>query len=367
MAANIKVSGKVYNGIETISVKDTSDAQVRFSLQGTLPPEKSDVNFYDYDGALVASYTAADFANLSAMPANPSHTGLVAEGWNWTLADAKTYVANNRRLNIGQMYHTESGKSEFDVEINEETGFTATLTGTSGTQKDWGDGATDTLETHTYATAGNYVIKLSESYLPSLQNSKKVRAVRIASGVTSIEYGGFAQCHLLKYVTIPLSVTTFDAGGDIFSDCFSLKHITIPISVIEIAANMFYQCFFLQTIALPKNITSIGFSSFGRCALFQSITIPEGVTTVGSYTFYECSSLREVIIPSSVTEIQGGAFDSCTWLTIVTVLATTPPTVASYSFPSNVTTIYIPYGTLATYQADTNWSTYASKLVELPA
>ena len=33
----------------------------------------ADVTFYDYDGTIVASYTAADFANLSAMPANPTY------------------------------------------------------------------------------------------------------------------------------------------------------------------------------------------------------------------------------------------------------------------------------------------------------
>lgn len=40
------------------------------------------VNFIDYDGTIVQSYSAADFANLSAMPENPYHAGLTAQGWN---------------------------------------------------------------------------------------------------------------------------------------------------------------------------------------------------------------------------------------------------------------------------------------------
>ena len=63
---------------------------------------KKDVNFYDYDGTLVTSYTKTEFLSLSAMPDNPSHDGLTAQGWNWSLNDAKTYVTANGKLDVGQ-------------------------------------------------------------------------------------------------------------------------------------------------------------------------------------------------------------------------------------------------------------------------
>ena len=92
--------------------------------------EEKDVNFYDYyDGTIVASYSAADFANLSALPANPSHSGLVAEGWNWTLSDAQTYVAANGGLDIGQTYHTVSGYTENIVRVNSQVGMTLVVNG----------------------------------------------------------------------------------------------------------------------------------------------------------------------------------------------------------------------------------------------
>ena len=53
-----------------------------------------EVNFLDYDGTILYSYTAAEFAALSSMPANPTHDGLTAQGWNWSLANAKAYVAS---------------------------------------------------------------------------------------------------------------------------------------------------------------------------------------------------------------------------------------------------------------------------------
>ena len=73
--------------------------------------ESKSVVFIDYDGTIVQSYTPTEFAALSALPSNPVHTaeGLTSQGWNWTLADAKTYVASSGKLTIGQMYITDDG------------------------------------------------------------------------------------------------------------------------------------------------------------------------------------------------------------------------------------------------------------------
>jgi hypothetical protein len=108
------------------------------------------VVFYDYDGTIVTSYSASAFAQLSQLPANPTHTGLVAQGWNWSLADAKTYVAKYGKLNIGQMYITASGATEIDVVMQEgrlEPTLTICVNGTITV--DWGDGTTPDTVTGT--------------------------------------------------------------------------------------------------------------------------------------------------------------------------------------------------------------------------
>ena len=63
------------------------------------------------------------------MPANPDHSadGLTAQGWNWTLSDAKTYVAAYGRLDIGQMYITSDGKTHIYIHL--EQGRTSPLLG----------------------------------------------------------------------------------------------------------------------------------------------------------------------------------------------------------------------------------------------
>ena len=135
----------------------------------------NDVNFYDYDGTIVDSYSAADFAQLSALPSNPSHDGLTAQGWNWSLSDAKTHVATYGKLNIGQMYATSDGKTRLYIHLGQ--GRLAPYLGlaVNGTATvDWGDNSATSTVTgsntttvintqHTYATPGDYVISIAVS------------------------------------------------------------------------------------------------------------------------------------------------------------------------------------------------------------
>ena len=139
--------------------------------------EDNDVIFIDYDGTIRYSYTKAEFAQLSELPPNPDHTdmGLVAEGWNWSLANAKSYVSKYRWLVIGQTYHTASGAMEIDVELRSgRMNPTVGLCVVGTVNIEWGDGTEDTVLTgtsittavyasHEYADSGKYTIRIKNS------------------------------------------------------------------------------------------------------------------------------------------------------------------------------------------------------------
>ena len=205
---------------------------------GSDPPDA--VRFYDYDGTLLYQYTAAQFLALSAMPANPTHTGLTAQGWNWTLANAKDYVEDWGFLDIGQVYTTSSGATEIDIEL-----FKGMLTpnlriSPNGTAViDWGDGSsTDTVTgtsittakttQHTYSSAGKYTIKItmssgtfgfyhSSSYSiltdgGSTMNynyvyANAIKAVRLGSSCVRLGNYAFNYCTSMRYVTIHNNLT----------------------------------------------------------------------------------------------------------------------------------------------------------------
>ena len=223
------------------------------------PPAEKDVNFIDYDGTIVYSYTKTEFTNLNDLPANPSHTGLTSQGWNWTKQQITTQLTAmpDQKVWVGQMYKTTSGKTEIDIELGDAELLTPYLKiSVNGTvEVDWGDGlAKDTVTgtslttsiytPHTYATTGNYTISIEvksgsftfyNNYILTYTNSaassarrynSSIVAVRLGAGITSIGNNAFSSCNSLQSVTIPSGVTSI--GNNVFDYCYSLQSVTIP-------------------------------------------------------------------------------------------------------------------------------------------
>lgn len=335
------------------------------------------VNFYDYDGTIVQSYSAADFANLSELPANPTHEGLTAQGWNWSLSDAKTYVATYGSLNIGQMYVTNDGKTRIYINLPEgriSPVLQLYLDADSELDIDWGDGSTHSTftstnidyksERHNYPDKGNYVIAItvvsgsfvlqsssttvssilwngndSGSSLDRTYNNaiKKIEignnvpsigqytfftcyslsSITIPDGVTTIGSYAFQYCYSLSSITLPSTLTSI--GSSVFQSCYSLSSITIPDSVTSISQYAFQNCYSLSSVTIPDSVTSIGNSAFSSCYALSSITIPDTVTSIGNNTFYYCVSLSSVTIPDTVTSIGNAAFYNCYALLSITI------------------------------------------------
>lgn len=371
------------NGTYT-APSNTGYSPVTVNVEGSSAGGK-DVNFIDYDGTVLYSYTAAEAQALTELPANPSHTRLTAQGWNWTLTQIKDQLTNvGGKVWVGQMYTTESGATEIDIELDNPDCLSPYLTiAVNGTVSvDWGDGTatstiTGTSDTtltytlHEYATIGNYTIKISvvSGYF-SFYNASNAKASilsvysvdsnrnysKIYTGTvkrifigdsTRIGSYAFAYCHSLQSVTIPSSVTSI--SGTVFQCCYSLQSVTIPSSVTSISSGMFQNCQSLQNITIPSGVTSIGSQAFYSCQSLQSITIPDGVTSIQSSLFQYCYTLNSVTIPSSVTSIGSNAFTSCQSLQSI-IIPNNVTSIGSYVFsncyslqsitiPSSVTSI----------------------------
>lgn len=256
-------------------------------------------------------------------------------------------------------------------------------------------------------------------------NCSGLTSISIPSSVTSINLCAFEGCSGLTSITIPSSVTTI--GESAFGFCSGLTSITISEGVTSIGELAFRFCSGLTSITIPESVTSIVDGAFANCSGLTSIMIPSSVTSIGNI-FVGCSGLETIIvnannsvydsrnncnaiiqksnnvlivgckttiIPSSVTRIGASAFGGCSGLTSISI----PSNVSSisdcafsncsvldkvfsykadpsnfamgedvfYRYPQNYDsrTLYVPAGSLAAYQADTEWSQYFGSIVEM--
>ena len=347
---------------------------------GGEPVRAKDVNFIDYDGTVLHSYTVAEAAALTALPALPTHDGLVCQGWNWSLDDIK---AMGRAVEVGAMYITDDGKTRIYIHL--EDGRTSPMLGCcpNGTVTvDWGDGTRpDTLtgkststvkwtSTHEYSAAGDYVIKLTVSgsvvFAGSSSSNQYSNLLRYSSGADTRNQ---VYQSAIQKVEIGDSVTSIDRSA--FYNCYSLSSITIPGSVTSISFSAFKSCYSLSSITIPGSVTSISGSAFGGCYSLSSITIPGSVTSIGSSAFGSCYSLPSITIPGSVTSISGSAFSNCYGVRYYDFTRhTAVPTLSNTNAFNKIAAdceIRVPAALADEWKAATNWATYANHIVGVSA
>ena len=359
----------------TVDVANYANAEVNVSGGGE-PTVKKQINFIDYDGTILHSYTSAEWTSVAALPSNPSHAGLIAQGWNWTKAqiDAQLTAIPDGDIWVGQMYITDDGKTRIYIHLEESRLHPYLGICPNGTVVvDWGDGsATSTLtgsslmdvvtKDHVYASGGDYMITLTVSsgsfsfygisnttfllrkdvtttanvhrvYSNAVRKVEiginasigdyafrycsRLTAVTIPSGVTSIGTYAFAGCYDLGSVTIPNSVTSI--GTYAFSNCSILRSITMPNSVTSISNFVFLSCNGLVSVTIPNGVMSINNSAFSGCNRLVSVNIPNDVMSIDKSVFINCVCLASVNIPNGVTSISNTVFSSCYSLGSVTI------------------------------------------------
>jgi len=96
------------------------------------------------------------------------------------------------------------------------------------------------------------------------------------------------------------------------------------------------------------------------------LTIPSEVNgfkvvAIANDAFQFAVAISSIIVPATVTEIGSYAISYCTKLSLLTVEATTPPTVADNTFTNSYgATLCVPFGSRAAYRADANWNQFTT-------
>jgi uncharacterized repeat protein (TIGR02543 family) len=164
--------------------------------------------------------------------------------------------------------------------------------------------------------------------------------------VFQIAYNGFYNVPGITSVSLPSSISSF-AGGKAFKGCTGLTSINLPTGITSLPAECFRDCTSLPSITLPSTLTALPASCFRDCDVLNNVTLPSGIATIGDYAFYRCYALDTLVCERA-----------------------TPPTISNATLSSTDLlngTITVPYGSGAAYKAASNWSTYASQIVEAEA
>lgn len=118
-----------------------------------------------------------------------------------------------------------------------------------------------------------------------------------------------------------------------------------------------------------ENVTNWDRGAFDNATNLVSIKLPNKMVNIAGWCFDNCTSLDSLDIPATVQTIGRVAFRNLTSLRYMIMRPITPPTITDMGeggiIQGGSYNIYVPDGSLTTYQNAENWSTYSSRFKSL--
>lgn len=400
---------------------DAGTAMTQVNVEVDIQPKEfKDVNFYDYEGTILHSYTWDEFVEKNEMPPLPTHRekeGLICQEWNYTLEEV---LEQGGRCDVGAMYipHGEKTLMIANVNAGEEVVLIGTPTVANAVIVDWGDGTTTTNDIaarstfrHTYKIEGEYNItidvtsgKLSNFYIRSNRFCHRLHiGLRIDFGNTpsiSSEEG----CDMI--LTLPYGMQNSDAR---WLTNVHLKHLTIPrglkkeilfsknhITSVSIpndyptVNSLSYQSK-LKVIHIPSLTSASSTDAWSRTNLSLSVSknsrngyiVKNGSLTsangeecfIATYksTFIGVTKLATnstrsmgrpiMVMPDTLTMIGAYNFGGGIYMFDFSKCKQIPTLQSTTALASTISTykIIIPAGMLDNYKNATNWSSFSSR------
>lgn len=401
-------------GSQNLSNLATTIGTIQTGGGGGCELEPEDVTFIDYDGTVLHVYSFAEAAALQALPSNPSHTGLIAQGWNWTLAEVQAAGTAEESIIVGQLYTTSDGKTRIYLDIPSDMDEYNVTTGWSqntsnGVTLDWGDGSdTITLSgtggknaSHTYSAPGQYIMTFTvnagqatlgnsnygaTSFLGNTEaySQKMVIKAEIGDGITGFNNVSFFTRSDLRTISLPSSLISFGSAQPFYentrlaaivfprvtslSNSFfrydsSLRIVSLPPTLTSLPNETFYQCYNLEHVKIGK-IISIGNNGFYYVNSIGEIH-SKSVTTLGSSVFEESRALKVLDLPNC-TSFAANAFRNAYIKTLILSQSITTFQAQGFSGARGMREYVVPSGVTSIPNSLFD-SCYNLRKVELPS
>lgn len=348
-------------------------------------PEEKAVNFYDYDGRRLFSYTTEEAAALTELPTPPGHEGLVFQEWNYTLDEVKE---NADAADIGALYTTEDGVTRAEIEVSAylDVRLSFTHTKAAGVLIDWGDGNSERSGVsfsylHNYESPGVYVVTLTIdddctiglgsngsffiniNSLSSYAAQNVLRNLYIGDRVTKINEAAFKNHYVLQSASMNKGVTVLGKG------CFSystIEFMTVPNGVSTIPDNVFSSCQRLRRVSVPVSVQSLGQYFLYNTPVLKNVHLNASITIIPPYFCGSCEGLERAVFYGKIETLQGVVLgDIYSLKTIDLTHCEAIPTLqnaSSFDGASQGLEILVPAALAEEWKAATNWTRFASKI-----
>lgn len=281
---------------------DSADgySQVTVNVSGgaTVEPEEKDVNFYDYDGTRLYSYTTEEFLELQSYPSLPTKAGINYTSWNISLEDCQTLANRGDKLDIGALGSPTDCDLKMIINLDEEYKTPYVFVGANNTCSiDWGDGsAVQTVNpsaydyngwinpSHSYSKGGKYEIKITVSGSSKslyLKSTGQANAYNDSQKTGGLLWGGtssdnnksnmvYAGC--IEEIWLSNKVTQTATTTHIFSGFTNLKSILSSGQFCSIGAYNFYNCRNLKMYHVGFQTSYFKECTFKNCYSLERIT-----------------------------------------------------------------------------------------------
>ena len=182
----------------------------------------------------------------------------------------------------------------------------------------------------------------------------------------------FRDCYLLTTLDLSGWKASITNAAFAFNSCYNLKYIDISNLTLNNAnaQSMFNWCINLETQPLLKGTISNATTIFAYCKNIKILDFSEVDISAATFSSNYVTLLEKMII-SEVTSLPNQAFRDNPRCLEYHFLQETPPTAGTsvwYSEVEENMKIYVPYSAdhsiLEAYQTATNWSSFASTIIE---
>ena len=207
--------------------------------------------------------------------------------------------------------------------------------------------------------------------------------ITLPNGITSIPQYCFQNCTALTTLTVPSTVTLI--GAYAFSSCVQLAGLDLPSNLKTIGNYAFQNCQAISSLDCPGSITTLGKYAFSGCTSLSSVSLPENLSSIPAYCFQNCTALNVTSWPQALISIGDGAFADCRFknadyaielpstvtsigdyafdtLHHIIIPSASPVSIASHSFATDYTFLYVPAAMVEMYKVRTNWSNYEKQI-----